>query len=118
MDVFKTLPLDVVKYCLTFDQRFRIRKGEIVQRIPKNDERYSILKEKPLIYYRKEMYNNSNMYASYLDGKKITENGICSYCIVMFFYSSRNFISYYIRKIDVLTGMEMNMYRYDLHEQL
>jgi hypothetical protein len=116
MEVFKSLPLDVVKYCLTFDQRFQIRKGEIVQRISKDDLRYSILNEKPFIYYRKEMYNTGSMYASYLDGKKITENGNCSYSIVMFFYSSRNLISYYIRKIDVLTGMEISMYRHDLHE--
>jgi hypothetical protein len=115
MEVFKSLPLDVVKYCLTFDKRFQIRKGEIIQRIPKDDPRYSILKEKPCIYYRKEMYSSGSMYASYLDGKSTTESGI-KYSIVNFFYISRNMNSRYIRKIDIVTGTEVNLTRHDLCE--
>lgn len=112
MELFKYLPLDVVNHCLSYDKRFQIRKGEIIQRIPNDDYRYAILKEKPHIYYRKEIYSN-NMHASYLDGRKITENGAYCYSIVKFMYSSKN-ISYYIRKIDVASGMEVSMFRYEM----
>jgi len=112
MEVFKTLPLDVVKYCLAFDNRFKIRRGEIVQRIPKDDIRYTVLKEKPIILCRREKFGN-NIYASYLDGKNETESGI-RYSIVNFFYVSRKMNSYYIRKIDTITGIEITMYRHDL----
>jgi hypothetical protein len=113
MDTFKALPLDVVKYCLTFDQRFQIRKGEIVQRIPKDDPRYNVLNDKPIIWCRTEKLGD-NVYASYLDGKNTTESGI-KYSIVQFFYISRKITSYYIRKIDLVTGMEINLTRHDLH---
>jgi hypothetical protein len=112
MEVFKKLPLDVVKYCLTFDNRFKIRKGEIIQRIPKDDPRYQLLKDKPTIWCRREKLGD-NLYASYLDGKNVTESGI-KYSIVQFFYISRNLNLYYIRKIDVVTGMEISFTRHDL----
>jgi hypothetical protein len=113
MEVFKYLPLDTVKYCLSYDNRFQIRKGEIVQRIAKDDPRYNVLKDKPIIWCRTEKLGH-NVYASYLDGKNVTESGI-KYSIVQFFYISRNMKSYYIRKIDVMSGMEISLTRHDLH---
>lgn len=113
MEVFKHLPLDVVNHCLSYDKRFKIRRGEIIQRIEKDDYRYAILKEKPIINYRSEIYSNSNMHASYLDGRKITENGAYCYSIIQFMYSTKN-ISYYIRKIDAASGMEVSMFRYEM----
>jgi len=113
MEVFKSLPMDVVKYCLTYDNRFRIRNGEIVQRISENDIRYAMLKEKPQILCRSEKYGN-NVYASYLDGKNVTETGI-KYSIARFFYISTKTSSYFIRKIDGLTGLEISIKKHDLH---
>ena len=114
MEVFKYLPLDTVKYCLSYDNRFLIRKGEIVQRIPKDDMRYKVLIEKPFIWYRTDKLG-SNVYASYLDGKNVTETGI-KYSIVNFFYISRKMNSYFIRKIDTMSGMEVSLTRHDSYE--
>jgi hypothetical protein len=44
MSLFCQLPMDVVKYILQFDERYIIRKGEIVSVIPKSDHRYNLLK--------------------------------------------------------------------------
>jgi hypothetical protein len=48
----KNIPLELVNYILQYDDRFRIRNGEIVNRICKTDIRYLILKSIP-----KKIYN-------------------------------------------------------------
>jgi hypothetical protein len=47
MTVFQHLPMDMVFEILTYDDRFLVRKGELVGRIPKNDIRYELLKTLP-----------------------------------------------------------------------
>lgn len=49
------LPLDIVNYILSFDRRFVIRKGKILQikKIEKNDSRYDLLLKIPqVVRYR------------------------------------------------------------------
>ncbi len=43
------LPLEIKHHILTFDRRFVLRNGELIQinLIPKTDERYNILREIP-----------------------------------------------------------------------
>jgi len=41
--MWQSLPKEIIHIILLFDSRFRLRKGEIVTIIPKNDERYTIL---------------------------------------------------------------------------
>ena len=41
--LFCTLPMDIIKYILLFDEHFIIRKGEIISIIPKSDYRYNLL---------------------------------------------------------------------------
>lgn len=43
MFLFSNLPNDLIKYILTFDKHFIIRKDEIVSVIPKDDYRYNLL---------------------------------------------------------------------------
>lgn len=42
--IFSKLPTDVIKYILLFDEHFIIRKGKIIDIIPKSDYRYQLLK--------------------------------------------------------------------------
>ena len=41
--VFSKLPLDVIKYIITFDKHFILRNGQIISIIPKDDYRYNLL---------------------------------------------------------------------------
>lgn len=43
------LPIDVINNILSFDMHFTIRNGEAITIIPKDDIRYSMIKEKSLI---------------------------------------------------------------------
>jgi hypothetical protein len=42
--IFSTLPTDLITNIMLFDERFKLRNGEIVSVIPKTDYRYSLLK--------------------------------------------------------------------------
>jgi dTDP-D-glucose 4,6-dehydratase len=56
----KKLPLltdDTINYIKTYTGEMKLRNGIYVKQIPKNDERYSILKTKPEITY----YKNSSI---------------------------------------------------------
>jgi hypothetical protein len=41
--IFSNLPLDIIKYIITFDKHFILRNGEIISIIPKDDYRYNLL---------------------------------------------------------------------------
>lgn len=43
MFIFSQLPNDIIKYIITFDKRFKIRKGELVSIILQDDYRYKLL---------------------------------------------------------------------------
>jgi hypothetical protein len=54
----KKLPVlkeDIINYIKTYTGEIKIRNGVYMRQIPKNDERYSMLKKKPLI----KQYRNS-----------------------------------------------------------
>ena len=42
--IFSKLPIDIIKYIFLFDEHFIIRKGKIIDIIPKSDYRYNLLK--------------------------------------------------------------------------
>jgi len=44
MIIFSRLPEDIIKYILSFDRHFVIRRGHIVSIIPKDDARYDVLR--------------------------------------------------------------------------
>lgn len=112
MEVFKTLPMDVVKYCLTFDNRFAIRNGKIMRRILRDDPRISMLEKKSIIECRKEAYI-SNVHASYLDGTTLVNNRY-KFCFTHIFHFSRNIMTYYVRKIDSNDDSEISIKRYNV----
>ena len=107
MEVFKTLPMDVVKYCLEFDNRFAVRNGRIMYRILRDDPRFSMLENKPIIECRKAGYNN-NVYASYFDGKTLV-NGRYKFSFTCIFHASNNTLSHYTRKIDAINECEVSI---------
>jgi len=49
MDLLARLPLDLVKEVLRYDKRFKLRKNELVQCIPLDDERRAMLERMPKI---------------------------------------------------------------------
>jgi hypothetical protein len=57
LQLFGSLPMDLIGKILTFNINFVIRRGEIItiNKIPKNDKRYSVLLTKPTI-------NTNNMF--------------------------------------------------------
>ena len=54
---FCNLPFDIKKYILLYDERFIIRKGEIISIIPKTDYRYNLLN---FITFNLEYFENIN----------------------------------------------------------
>lgn len=66
--IFSKLPIDLVKNILLFDDHFIMRKGNIVSIIPKNDNRYSLLKFITLkIGYIHNFNNNTKRYGYYFN---------------------------------------------------
>jgi len=116
-NLLQELPMDLVKHCLSYDKRFVIRKGCIVQinRILRSDERYSILEKIPIIEYNKTPYNQT-VFASYLDAKDTRNNNNNKYyfALTMLFNISRGQMIYYIRKIDSVSNKEVNIKRYNI----
>jgi hypothetical protein len=55
MLLFSKLPIELVKHIITFDKHFIIRNNEIISIIPKDDNRYTLLKNITLTFahYRK-----------------------------------------------------------------
>jgi hypothetical protein len=47
MTIFQDLPMDMVFKILSYDDRFILRKGELIDRISKKDKRYEVLKTIP-----------------------------------------------------------------------
>ena len=109
MEAFKTLPMDVVKHCLTFDNRFAIRNGRIMRRILRDDPRFSMLENKPIIECRKAGYNN-NVYVSYFDGKSLA-NERYTFSFTCIFHASNNILSHYTKKIDAINECEVSIKR-------
>jgi hypothetical protein len=60
---FGNLPMDVVKYILLFDERFILRKGELVSIIPKTDYRYRMLEFVTIGVPFIEVYGDSTRYS-------------------------------------------------------
>ena len=44
MIIFSNLPEDIIKYILSFDKHFIIRRGQVVSVIPYDDTRYDVLR--------------------------------------------------------------------------
>lgn len=116
MNIFKNLPMDLVKQCLSYDRRFVVRHGCIYQinKISRSDERYAILEKMPLIGNSKFVEFN-NIYISYLDSTKLMgerdrERYRFSYTLV--FNGSRNAMRYYVRKIDCIEEKEISIKNY------
>jgi len=42
--MFNQLPQDIVRYILSYDDRFKWRNGQCITQIPKNDPRYPLLR--------------------------------------------------------------------------
>lgn len=59
----KKLPVlteDIINYIKTYTGEIKIRNGVYMRQIPKNDERYSMLKKKPLIKQYINSYSDNN----------------------------------------------------------
>lgn len=118
--LLQQLPMDLVKHCLSYDKRFVIRKGCIVQinRICKNDTRYSTLEKIPIIEYNKKPFNQT-VFASYLDAKNSIKSGSSSnskyyFAFTILFETSRGRMIYYVRKINSISNKEVNIKRYNI----
>jgi hypothetical protein len=122
--LLQQLPMDLVKHCLSYDKRFVIRKGTIIQinRIPRSDERYSTLEKIPIIEYNKTPYNQT-VFVSYLDAKDTRKNSIsissCNnnkyyFALTIILNTSIGRMIYYIRKIDSISNKEVNIKRYNI----
>jgi hypothetical protein len=64
------LPLEIVKHIISYDKRFIIRNGKIIQinQIDKNDKRYNLLESIKLKYY--DIYHNSSSVYITIDSHK------------------------------------------------
>uniref|UniRef100_A0A6C0BC45 Uncharacterized protein n=1 Tax=viral metagenome TaxID=1070528 RepID=A0A6C0BC45_9ZZZZ len=114
--LLQQLPMDLVKHCLSYDKRFVIRKGCIIQinRLCKNDIRYSILKKIPIIEYNKTPYNQT-VFASYLDATNGRSNNNKYYfALTIILNTSMGRMIYYLRKIDSVTKKEVDIKRYNI----
>lgn len=58
MQIFKNLPLDCVNYILSYDNRFSIRRGIIVNKL--TDKRYT-----PLLSVPNKFYMHGNMHVNF-----------------------------------------------------
>jgi hypothetical protein len=68
MFIFSQLPNDIIMHIITFDKRFKIRKGELVSIILKDDYRYKLLEYitiKPNNSLRNDYYFLSSDSISY-----------------------------------------------------
>lgn len=115
-NLLQELPMDLVKYCLSFDKRFVIRRGCIIQinRILTSDERYTMLEKIPIIEYNKKPYNQT-VFVSYLDAKKGgSSNSKYHFAFTIMLNISTERMIYYVRKIDSISNKEVNIKRYNI----
>jgi len=63
--IFCNLPLEIIQYILLYDERFIIRKGEIISIIPKTDYRYNLLHCITFHLSSIEKFNNELRYNYY-----------------------------------------------------
>jgi hypothetical protein len=63
--IFCKLPIEIIKYILLYDERFIIRKGEIISIIPKTDYRYNLLNFITFNLGYIEKFNNELRYNYY-----------------------------------------------------
>ena len=117
--LLQQLPMDLVKHCLSYDKRFVIRKGSIVQinRLCKNDIRYRTLEKIPIIEYNKNPYNQT-VFVSYLDAKNSIKSGNSSnkyyFAFTIILNTSIGRMIYYVRKIDSNSNKEVDIKRYNI----
>ena len=110
-NLFSTLPMDLVKCCLSYDKRYVIRKGQIItiNKISPEDDRYKILQSIPKTSVRPLL---PNIYASYIDSDKIVDEKY-HYYIVQIHNDEKNVIMYSFRKIDAKNKEEISIKRYN-----
>uniref|UniRef100_A0A6C0LD62 Uncharacterized protein n=1 Tax=viral metagenome TaxID=1070528 RepID=A0A6C0LD62_9ZZZZ len=111
--LLQKLPMDLVKHCLSYDKRFVIRKGHIIQinRIPRSDARYGTLEKIPIIEYNKTPYNQT-VFVSYLDAKD--RGNKYYFALTIMLDTSKDKMMYYVRKIDSNSNKEVNIKRYNI----
>lgn len=61
------LPMDVINHILSYNKHFRIRKGKIVNIIPKDDERINILMTIPIFKTNYIFIKKEGHYDVYID---------------------------------------------------
>jgi hypothetical protein len=59
MEIISTFPDDVINNILSYDKHFIIRRGELINIIPKDDYRYNILQQRGII---KQKMHSFSMY--------------------------------------------------------
>ena len=108
---FFSLPMDLVKGCLSYDKRYVIRHGKIItiNKISPDDGRYKILQSIPKTSVRPLL---PNIYASYIDSDKIVDEKY-HYYIVQIHNDEKNVIMYSFRKIDAKNKEEISIKRYN-----
>jgi len=65
--IFYKLPFDIIKYILSYDEHFIIRKGKIISIIPKTDNRYKLLDFITLKLDSVSNFNNEIRYKYYFN---------------------------------------------------
>ena len=103
--------MDLVKCCLSYDNRYVIRHGKIItiNKISPDDSRYKILHSIPKTCVKSLL---PNIFASYIDSEKIVGEKY-HYCIVQIHNHEKNVILYSLRKIDAENNQEVSIKRYN-----
>ena len=90
--LFRNLPNDIINHILLYDERFIMRKGNIVSIIPKTDYRYNLLKFITLNLRYVENYNNH---------------------MIRYMYGFPNLYNYEGRLLNNSDMIQVNLYEYN-----